>query len=122
MGWFENLKRMKKNSGMTTADIAAGTGIPGPTLEKIFSGSTKDPKLQTIHKVIKFMGYTLDELVEDEKETPPEEKSSRDVLSVGEVEAFLIEAGLIQPGRHISDDDLRFLSAQISAINAWFKD
>lgn len=117
----ENLRALKKASGLTSAAISEGTGIPLRTLENIFSGTTKEPTFQTVYKILAFLGYTMDDLVHGIKETPPEEKSSKDVLSVGEVEAFLIEAGLIQPGRHISDDDLRFLSAQISALNAWFQ-
>lgn len=60
--WLDSLRNMKTASGLTTDQIAAGSGIPGPTLEKIFSGATKEPKLPTISKLVHFFGHTLDDL------------------------------------------------------------
>ena len=34
--WNDALKAMKKNSGLTTTQIAEQSGIPEPTLEKLF--------------------------------------------------------------------------------------
>ena len=60
--WFDKLKQMKENSGFTTREIALRSKIPEPTLEKLFSGSTKDPRLATIQQLVHFLGYTLDDL------------------------------------------------------------
>lgn len=60
--WLDNLKNLKKLSGYTTKEIADRSGIPEPTLEKIFSGATKEPKLPTIQRLVHFLGYTLDDL------------------------------------------------------------
>lgn len=60
--WFERLKELKAKSGMTTKEIAAGSGIPEPTLVKLFAGVTKEPKLNTIQQLVHFLGYTLDDL------------------------------------------------------------
>lgn len=60
--WLDKLKELKKASGFTTKDIADRSGLPGPTLEKIFSGATKDPKLETMRSLVYAMGYTLDDL------------------------------------------------------------
>lgn len=61
--WLDNLKKMKANSGFTTKEIADKSGIPEPTLEKLFSGATKDPKLATMQQLVKFFGFTLDDLI-----------------------------------------------------------
>jgi len=61
--WFDNLKAMKAMSKMTTKEISAKSGIPEPTLEKLFAGVTKDPKLDTMRSVVQVLGYTLDELI-----------------------------------------------------------
>lgn len=71
MDWFERLKNMKRQSGLTTKEIALQSGLPEPTLEKIFSGQTKDPKLNTIRTVVHFLGYTLDDLDPIEIENSP---------------------------------------------------
>lgn len=63
--WLDNLKKMKEQSGMTTKEISKHSGIPEPTLEKLFSGATKDPKLSTMQKLVHFFGYTLDDLDND---------------------------------------------------------
>lgn len=60
--WLDNLKRMKAESGLTTKEISLQSGIPEPTLEKLFAGSTKDPKLETMRQIVHFFGHTLDDL------------------------------------------------------------
>ena len=67
MEWLVKLKEMKQSSGLTTKEISDGSGIPEPTLEKLFSGATKDPKLNTVMQLVHFLGYTLDDLVPAQK-------------------------------------------------------
>lgn len=62
MNWFFNLKKMKENSTLSTREIAALSGIPEPTLEKIFAGQTKSPGINTIQSIVHAMGGTLDDL------------------------------------------------------------
>ena len=72
--YVETLKRLKKQSKMTTAEIAEKSGIPEPTLEKLFAGKTKRPTLQTVTKLAHLFGCTLDDLqnanFEGQKEIP----------------------------------------------------
>jgi predicted transcriptional regulator len=60
--WLDRLKEMKRESGLTTKEIAIRSGVPEPTLVKIFAGVTKEPKLTTIQQVVHFLGHTLDDL------------------------------------------------------------
>ncbi len=60
--WLDKLRTMKEKSGFTTKEISSRSGFPEPTLEKLFAGSTKDPKLGTIRQLVHFLGYTLDGL------------------------------------------------------------
>ena len=69
--WQKNLRELKRKSGMTNEQIANASGVPASTVEKVFSGYTADPKLETVQKIVTSMGYTLDDLV------PPEEGSPR---------------------------------------------
>lgn len=71
--WLESLRKMKQKSGLTTAEIAAGSGIPEPTLEKLFAGSTKEPKLPTMKKLVYFLGYTLEDLYIEKAPSVPDE-------------------------------------------------
>ena len=97
MGWLDNLRNMKKASGLTTNEIAAQSGLPEPTLEKLFAGITKDPKLSTLNVLVHFFGYTLDDLVkgpETEKSPGAEETAPRDER----------EAEIISLVRRLDDD------------------
>lgn len=60
--WLNRLREMKEESGLTTREIAGRSKLPEPTLEKLFAGATKDPKLNTIQQLVHFFGYTLNDL------------------------------------------------------------
>lgn len=59
---IEKLKQMKKISGKTSQQIADETGIPKSTIDKLFSGKTKEPYLQSTRLIVHAMGFTLDDL------------------------------------------------------------
>ena len=60
--WLEKLKALKTLSGMTTHEIALASGLAEGTLEKIFSGRTKNPGVNSIQQILHIMGYTLDDI------------------------------------------------------------
>ena len=60
--WLDKLREMKNASELTTKEISFLSKIPEPTLEKIFAGVTKDPKLETMRQLVHFFVYTLDDL------------------------------------------------------------
>lgn len=124
--WLENLKLMKEKSGMTTREISEKSGIPEPTLEKLFAGATKEPKLKTMQQLVHFLGYTLDDL--DKKEENTEKSPStaeavpgEDHISMEESNQLLVALGLIKEGEDLSDDDLAFLEHIIGLLDAWFR-
>ncbi len=87
--WFENLRIMKNRSGLTTKEISVQSGIPEPTLEKLFAGTTKDPKLNTIITLVHFFGYSLDDLeqpIDSKKKSP----GTDDSVPRGEKETAII--------------------------------
>lgn len=45
---INDLKRIKKEAGMTNAEIAELSGIPFSTVNKIFSGATENPRYATL--------------------------------------------------------------------------
>ena len=121
--WKESLKKMKTESGLTTAEIAKGADIPEPTLEKLFAGVTKDPKLPTMQKLVHFLGYTLDDLYPEEKNSPaPSEDSAGEKFKKIDIETVLVSLGFVKDGQHITDADLRFINGVLDIIDAWFED
>lgn len=77
--WLDVLKDMKKKSGKTAKDISALTGIPKSTIDKLFSGQTKEPYLSMVRSIVYCLGYTLDDLDDTKKDTVPTEKNENDV-------------------------------------------
>ena len=63
--WLDNLKELKKNSGMSTKQIAEATKIPESTVKRIFAGDTDDPRLSTIRCIVIALGGSLDHILAD---------------------------------------------------------
>ena len=124
--WLDKLRNMKSASGLTTKEISVRSGIPEPTLEKIFAGKTKDPKLETIRQLVYSIGFTLDDLDDqpikkspDTTEVAPGDEVFRifDALNT-----MLVSAGLIQDGEDITEQQSEVLIAICRIIDATFKD
>lgn len=62
--WFDALSELKRKSKKTLKQISDESGVPLGTLNKLFAGQTKDPKLDTVRAVVHALGYTLDDLDE----------------------------------------------------------
>ncbi|MGN1043210.1 MAG: helix-turn-helix domain-containing protein, partial [Acutalibacteraceae bacterium] len=75
MQWQEKLKKMKMQSGKTSQEISEDTGIPKSTIDKLFSGQTKEPYLTSIRAVVHCLGYTLDDLDDNPKLTSDIQKA-----------------------------------------------
>lgn len=119
--WLDKLKEMKSKSGLTTREIASMSGIPEPTLEKIFSGATKDPKLTTIQQLVRFFGHTLDDLDNNKKAPPTADKpQGGQFKTLDETNALLEALGYIKHGEDLSDKDLAFLTHLVGLLDAWF--
>jgi transcriptional regulator with XRE-family HTH domain len=62
----KNIKELRQKRKLSQEKLARLTNISLNTLTKIESGFTKRPSIQTIHKIAKALGISLDKLVEDE--------------------------------------------------------
>lgn len=76
--WLDVLKKMKKDSGKTAKEISEMTGIPKSTIDKLFSGQTKEPYLSMVRSIVYSLGYTLDDLDDTQKSTAPAEADKDD--------------------------------------------
>ena len=63
--WLDNLKELKKAKGVTSKQIADATKIPESTVKRIFAGETSDPYVSTIHRIVIFLGGSLDQILAD---------------------------------------------------------
>lgn len=76
---IEDMKEKKRELGYTNEQLAAASGVPIGTVQKIFSGETKSPRYETIRK----LEAALNKVVSREYKYIPE-NSTR----VAETQAF----------------------------------
>ena len=65
MFWLKKLREFKDEKNITYKQISDKTGIALTTVEKLFSGRTKDPKLNMITKIVNVLEHTPAELISD---------------------------------------------------------
>jgi transcriptional regulator with XRE-family HTH domain len=60
--WLDNLKELKKQSGMSAKQIAEKTNLPERTVSRIFSGDTENPYMDTLRRIVDVLGGSLDDI------------------------------------------------------------
>ncbi len=65
--WLDNLKELKKKTGMSPKQIAEKTNLPERTVIRIFSGDTDNPYVDTLHRIVTVLGGSLDDILADTK-------------------------------------------------------
>lgn len=58
---LEKINEYKKKMGLTTEDLSRLSGVPIGTLNKILSGATKDPKLETLKSIARVLNLSLND-------------------------------------------------------------
>jgi transcriptional regulator with XRE-family HTH domain len=65
----ENLRRERKNAGLTQRALAQKAGITELTLMKLELGQERNPKLRTIRRIARALGVGYDKLIPPPDET-----------------------------------------------------
>ena len=65
--WLDNLKELKKETGMSVKQIADKTNLPERTVIRIFSGDTDNPYVDTLHRIVTVLGGSLDDILANTK-------------------------------------------------------
>ena len=63
--WLENLKELKKKTGMSVKQIAEKSNLPERTVCRIFGGETDHPYADTLDMIVKALGYDLGDIFAD---------------------------------------------------------
>lgn len=66
---LEKINELKKELHLTTEELSKLSGVPLGTLNKILSGATKDPKLQTLKALARVLNCTLDDFDDNDHPT-----------------------------------------------------
>lgn len=65
--WLDNLKDLKKKTGMSAKQIAEKTNLPERTISRILAGETDHPYADTLDLIVKALGYDLGDIFADTK-------------------------------------------------------
>ena len=63
--WLDNLKELKKKTGMSSKQIAEMTHLPERTVCRIFAGESDHPYADTLDRIVKALGYDLGDIFAD---------------------------------------------------------
>lgn len=62
---LEKIAEYKKKMNLTTEELSERSNVPVGTLNKILSGATRDPKLETLKAIAKVLGLSLNDFDDD---------------------------------------------------------
>ena len=65
--WLDNLKELKKKTGMSAKQIAEKTNLPERTICRILAGESQHPYADTLDLIVKALGYDLGDIFADTK-------------------------------------------------------
>ncbi|MBO4423818.1 MAG: helix-turn-helix domain-containing protein [Clostridia bacterium] len=68
MEWYDRVKELKKQNHVNTQQLSDISGVPLGTLNKLLSGQTGKPKLDTLEKIASALGTTVKYLCEGEED------------------------------------------------------
>ena len=90
--WLENLKELKKASGMSTKQIADKANLPERTVSRIINGDTDHPRIDTLGIIVDALGVTLKDVFADTNVVVATEKlvEIKEVAEVVEAERDVI--------------------------------
>ncbi len=118
---LEIINQRKKMKKLTNEELSVLSGVPKGTIDKITSGATKDPKLETLKALARVLDCSLSDF-DDSKKNLSAEPSGREVLQnrIDILTDYFQKMGIIQPGGDLSDQDLEFFKGLLSLIDAYF--
>ena len=101
--WLDNLKELKKKTGMSAKQIADKTKLPERTVNRIFSGDTDNPYVDTLHRIVTVLGGSLDDILADTKvvvatESLVEVKENANVIEA-ERDLYIAENAILKEDR-----------------------
>lgn len=137
--WLDNLKELKKSSGLTLEQIAEKSKVPESTVKRMFSGKN-EPSASTLFRVVYAMGGSLDDILSDTsaviapaelveiKEVAEVVEAERDVALVQnemletKIKALEMELALLKKDLQHKDELLTIHRQYLAIINSNIKE
>lgn len=114
--WLDNVKDLRKQKGNPSNKcIANGTNLPERTIARIFSGETDHPYMDTIQRIVTYLGGSLDDIFADTKVIVATESVA--VLQEN-VEAVTAEKELVVAEKELANVEINVLKDKVAALTA----
>lgn len=111
--WLDRLKELKKETGMSLNQIADATNLPDKTIDRIFSGRTTNPYVDTLHRIVSVLGGSLDDILADTKVVVGTEK----LATLQEnVDVTTAELDMVKAENAVLKDKVASLTAEIEIL------
>ena len=88
--WLDNLRDLRKKTGLSYKQIGEKENLPERTVARIFSGDTTDPRIDTLRKIAHALGGSMDEILAESDfrlPTPQVEALKKEISSLSAVVA-----------------------------------
>jgi transcriptional regulator with XRE-family HTH domain len=79
---LKNLHKLMQRQGITEAQLARETAIPQPTMHKILSGKTADPRISTLQSIAQYFSMSVDDLFSANCSSKSASSSSTQLVSI----------------------------------------
>lgn len=116
--WLDNLKELKKKTGMSAKQIAEKALLPERTVSRILAGETDRPYADTLDRIVKALGYSLSDLFADTNVVVATEDFIKTQGSIDVVEA---ERNLVSAENAILKDKVAALTAENDMLKMQLK-
>lgn len=114
--WLDRLKELKAQTGMSNKMIAEKTFSSEKTIDRIFSGKNDNPYIDTLDRIAKAFGSSLDYIFSDTKVVIGEQNLAtlQENLntSVAEIELLKAELDLLKAENNVLKDKNVSLSTE----------
>lgn len=114
----DRLKELKKKSGMTVKQIVEQTNLPERTVNRVLTGETPNPYVDTVHRIVTVLGGSLDDVLADTKLVVGEQNLAE---LQENVEVVTAERGLAEAENAILKDKVATLTAEIELLKMQIK-
>lgn len=104
--WLDNLKELKKKTGMSSKQIAEMTHLPERTIHRIFAGESDHPYADTLDLIVKALGYDLGDVFADTKV----------VVATDELVGIQATVGVVQAERDLTLVENEMLKTKVAAM------
>lgn len=105
--WLDNLKELKKQTGMSTKQIAEKTNLPERTVTRIFSGETDHPYADTLDLIVKALGHDLGDIFADTKA----------IIATDTLVEMKENVDIVEAERDLAETKNDMLEAKVSALS-----